>query len=221
LLEAVLVRLVNLGETGGATRRSARFDEFNSVRGTNSERRALTEKLTKEHYGRLLLAGSDTVEICHEQLITQWPWWQNCLTAAAPDVRRLARLIQRAAEWSSGGRAKRHLATGAELDLFEQIAERRKSWLSETEVAFLGAAKWWARFWRGAGIAAVLALAVTSVLMTLLSFAANQARNEASALETAARDDAVNTKNQAIASVLALTKGFPWTRVDASLGHDD
>jgi hypothetical protein len=22
-------------------------------------------------------------------------------------------------------------------------------------------------------------------------------------------------------SVLALTKGFPWTRVDASLGHDD
>jgi tetratricopeptide (TPR) repeat protein len=152
LLEAVLVRLVNLGETGGATRRSARFDEFDSARG------ALAEKLTKEHHGRLLLAGSHTIEICHEQLITQWPWWQNCLSAAAPDVRRLARLIQKAAEWSDGGRAKRHLATGAELDFFKQIAKQRPSWLSATEVAFVSAAKGWARFWRGVVVVTALAL---------------------------------------------------------------
>jgi tetratricopeptide (TPR) repeat protein len=152
LLEAVLVRLVNLGETGGATRRAAGRDEFDSAR------RALAEKLTTDQYARLLLAGSDTIEICHEQLITQWPWWQNCLSTAASDVRRLARLIQRASEWSSGGRAKRHLATGAELDFFKQIAEQRLSWLSNTEVAFVNAAKGWARIWRGAAIAAVLVL---------------------------------------------------------------
>jgi tetratricopeptide (TPR) repeat protein len=152
LLEAVLVRLVTLGETGGATRRAARWGEFDSAR------RKLAEKLTKEHYGRLLLAGSDAVEICHEQLITQWPWWQNALSAAASDVRRLARLMQRAAEWSDRGRPKRHLATGAELDFFKQIARRRPSWFSATEVAFVTAATWWARFWRGVGAAAVLAL---------------------------------------------------------------
>jgi hypothetical protein len=71
LLEAVLVRLVTLGETGGATRRDARRSEFDPARFR------LAEKLTTEHYGRLLLAGGDTFEICHEQLITQWPWWQN------------------------------------------------------------------------------------------------------------------------------------------------
>ena len=42
LLESVLVRLVDLGETGGATRRVARRDEFDTAR------RALAEKLTTE-----------------------------------------------------------------------------------------------------------------------------------------------------------------------------
>jgi tetratricopeptide (TPR) repeat protein len=153
LLEAVLVRLVNLGETGGATRRAARWKELDSAR------RQLAEKLTKEHCGRLLLAGSDTVEICHEQLITQWPWWQNALSAAASDERRLARLMLRAAEWSSRGRPKGHLATGAELDFFRQIARRRPSWLSASEVAFVTAATWWARFWRGVGVAVFLVAA--------------------------------------------------------------
>jgi hypothetical protein len=107
LLEATLVRLVNLGETGGATRRPAQRDEFDPTRS------ALAKKLTTDQYGRLLLAGADTIEICHEQLITQWPWWQNCLSAAATDVRRLVRLMQRVAEWSSGGKVRQNLATGA------------------------------------------------------------------------------------------------------------
>jgi tetratricopeptide (TPR) repeat protein len=156
LLEATLVRLVNLGETGGATRRAARRDEFDPAR------RALADKLTTEQYGRLLLAGADTIEICHEQLITQWPWWQNGLSAAAADMRALARLMQRAVEWSSGGRARHYLASGAELGLFTQIAERRLSWLSKTEVAFVSAAKWWARIRRSAEIAAVVALVIAS-----------------------------------------------------------
>jgi tetratricopeptide (TPR) repeat protein len=153
LLEAVLVRLVTLGETGGATRRAARWEEFDAAR------RKLAERLTREHYGRLLLAGSDAIEICHEQLITQWPWWQNALSAAATDVRRLARLMQRAAEWSSGGRPRGHLANGAELDFFRQIAKQRPSWLSTTEVAFVTAATWWARFWRSAGVTVLLVAA--------------------------------------------------------------
>jgi hypothetical protein len=109
LLEAVLVRLVNLGETGGATRRAARREEFDPAQ------LKLAEKLTKEEGGRLLLAGGGTFEICHEQLITQWPWWQNALSAAAADVRGLARLMVRATEWSGGAKTRRYLATAGAL----------------------------------------------------------------------------------------------------------
>jgi hypothetical protein len=168
LLEAVLVRLVELGDTGGATRRVAKGDEF------DSRRRTLAEKLTTEDCRRLLLAGSDTIEICHERLITQWPWWQNCLNAAATDMRRLARLMKRAAEWASGGKERRNLATGGELDLYKEIVDRRKSWLSQTEIAFVEAAARWAQIRRFAGIAAVVALGVFSVLMTYLWIAATE-----------------------------------------------
>jgi hypothetical protein len=96
LLEAVLARLVALGDTGGATRRVASRAEFDGAK------RALAEKLTTEQCGRLLIAGANSIEICHEQLITQWPWWQNCITAAATDMRRLARLTSKSVEWSAG-----------------------------------------------------------------------------------------------------------------------
>jgi WD40 repeat protein len=133
LLEAVLVRLVSLGGTGGATRRAARRGEF------DLERRKLAEKLTTEEYGRLLLARGDSFEICHEHLITQWPWWQNYLNAAAQDVQSFARLMAQAADWSIGGKTWRDLATGEESELFNNLVIRRRGWLSDIEVAFMKA----------------------------------------------------------------------------------
>jgi hypothetical protein len=180
LLEAVLVRLVDLGETGGATRRVAKGDEFDSAR------RTLAEKLTTEECRRLLLASSDTIEICHERLITQWPWWQNCLNAAATDMRRLARLMKRAAEWASGNKEPRNLATGGELDLFKQIADRQKSWLSQTETAFVETAARWAKIRRLAGIAAVLALIIFGVTMTYFWVAVDRATKVAIAAQNVA-----------------------------------
>ena len=91
---------------------------------------------------------------------------------------RLARLIKRAAEWSSGGKERRNLATGGELDLYKGIADRRKSWLSQTEIAFVEAAARWAMIRRFAGIAAVLALVVTSAAMTYLWITANQSARQ-------------------------------------------
>jgi tetratricopeptide (TPR) repeat protein len=170
LLEPVLVRLVNLGETGGATRRVGRRDEFNPAL------RSLAEKLTTEDFRRLLLAGSETIEICHEQLITQWPWWQNRLSAAASDMHRLARLIQRAEEWSSQGRQRRHLATRAELDLFREIARQRRPWLSQTEVGFVEASARWAGTRLGGIAGAALGVLVA---VTFLSALALQSRNQA------------------------------------------
>jgi hypothetical protein len=68
------------------TRRVAGREEFDRAK------RNLAEKLTTEHCGRRLLAGANSVEICHEQLITQWSWLQNRITAGATDMRRLAHL---------------------------------------------------------------------------------------------------------------------------------
>ena len=90
LLEPIFVRLVNLGDTGGATRRIARNEEFDQSRG------ALIKLLSEEEYSRLLLLSSGTVDICHEQLITQWPWLHTRINGNALDVRRLGGLIDKA-----------------------------------------------------------------------------------------------------------------------------
>jgi Novel STAND NTPase 1 len=132
-LESILVRLINLGETAGATRRIASIREF------TKDKRVFAEKLSTEKYGRLLIATDTSVELCHEQLISQWPWWQSRLTADASDVRRLGRLSLKAQEWASHGRRMRHLSTVAELRLFKSLRSTRRSWLSTVEVSYINA----------------------------------------------------------------------------------
>ena len=88
-LESIFVRLVRLGDTGGATRRTASLDEFDQAR------RQLIQKLGRDDYGRLVAVSEKTAEIAHEALIIQWPWLQGQLKADARDVRRLERLMDR------------------------------------------------------------------------------------------------------------------------------
>jgi tetratricopeptide (TPR) repeat protein len=133
-LAPLFIRLVRLGETGGATRRTADLADF------DGPRRTLAAKLATEDYGRLLLAGEKTVEIAHEALITQWPWLQNTLNEAAADMRVLDRLIDRARRWNTvGARSLEHLATGAERTEFSALAQRRSDWLSAAERDFVAA----------------------------------------------------------------------------------
>ena len=125
-LESIFVRLVRLGDTGGATRRGASLDEF------DPPRRALLQKLGEDEYGRLVSVGATHAELAHEALITQWPWLQGMLKTNAADVRRLARLMERAKEWSAAPdeRKASYLATGAERELFDELARQRGDWLS-------------------------------------------------------------------------------------------
>ena len=139
LLPALFVRLVRLGETGGVLRRLASKEEFDDAR------YALAQKLASDDYGRLLLVGegqraeSVKIEVCHEALITQWPWLQNTLNAAAADLRALERLMDRAGRWRNAPEAERdkYLATGAERELFAEFRERRDPWLSAAERKFV------------------------------------------------------------------------------------
>ena len=143
LLLALFVRLVRLGETGGVLRRVASAEEL------GEDRYALAQKLASDEFGRLLLVGESTqdetmkVEVCHEALITQWPWLQNIVNASASDVRALDKLIDRTRSWKEAPEKKRdtHFATGAERELFTFLADERKSWLSKAESSFVTASK--------------------------------------------------------------------------------
>ncbi len=81
LLFPILARLIRRGELGGATRRIARRDEF------DSEKQKLIAHLSSEEGGRLLLAGEGAVEIAHEALITRWPWLRTGGRNSLPTLR--------------------------------------------------------------------------------------------------------------------------------------
>jgi hypothetical protein len=168
LLDVILLRLVRLGDTGGATRRVAARDEF------DEDRWALVQKLAGEDGKRLVMLGGDperpTVEIAHEALVTAWPHFQNLLQETADDKRVLDTLIPRAQAWvaAQGAARESRRATGAELGLFAALAARRTPWLSGNERAFVEASaraersrrnrqKW---AFRGASAASVVFLAV-------------------------------------------------------------
>ncbi len=146
LLPALFVRLVRLGETGGVLRRLASvLRRLASKEEFDDARYALAQKLVSDDYGRLLLVGegqraeSVKIEVCHEALITQWPWLQNTLNAAAADLRALELLMDRAGRWRNAPEAERdkYLATGAERELFAEFRERRDPWLSAAERKFV------------------------------------------------------------------------------------
>jgi hypothetical protein len=134
LLAPIFVRLVRLGETGGATRRTAELADF------DDPRRTLAARLATEDCGRLLFAGEKTVEVAHEALITQWPWLQNMLHEVAGDMRILDRLMDKARRWNTtGSRRNDYLASGAERQEFAALTERRPDWASSTEREFVAA----------------------------------------------------------------------------------
>ena len=177
LLEPILVRLVRLGETAGATRRVARRSEF------DESQLALVEKLTNEKDGRrLLVAGSDTIEIGHEALITQWPWLQGLVEKVGLDLRAFERLMDKAARWKRAGPDKgaEYLATGAEREEFLALAGRQDTWISATERDFISAssAAFAADEWRKRVLLVSLGAAVI-VLMMAFGVAVFYYRNSA------------------------------------------
>ncbi len=136
LLVPLFVRLIRPGETGGVTRRIARFEDLGEARG------ALARKLCSEDMGRLLLTvGDDAVEIAHEALITQWSWLQDQIgqSGTVEAVRKLGELMEEAQGWWQSTEADRQkgLANEASIDRFASLAAGHGEWLSEKEQTFL------------------------------------------------------------------------------------
>ena len=138
LLDSILLRLVRLGDTGGATRRGASRGEFDDARWS------LIQKLASEEGKRLILLGgsdeSPTAEIAHEALVTAWPYFQNLLQDTADEKRVLDALIPRARAWAAEKNQRdrdNRLATGADLELFQGLLQGRATWLSSEEREFV------------------------------------------------------------------------------------
>jgi hypothetical protein len=101
-------------------------------------------------------------------------------------MRRLARLISNTAEWPTGAKARRYLATGAELALFSDLAQRRPAWLAKRETDFVKRSIRWAKIGQFSAIAAVLALVIFGAMMTWLWGFATSAKKAAIANESRA-----------------------------------
>ncbi|MBR0899584.1 toll/interleukin-1 receptor domain-containing protein [Bradyrhizobium tropiciagri] len=141
-IESVFIRLVRLGDTGGATRRSARRREFDDRRWN------MLQLLANSEGNRLvLLVGleyDERAEIAHEALVTQWPRFQRWLQAAASDKRTLDALLERVSTWvAADGEQARHdrLATGADREIFVKLQGARSAWLSSEEQSFVEASQ--------------------------------------------------------------------------------
>ena len=87
IAEALFMRLVRAGDTGGATRRPVSFAEL------EAHAQAIARKLAAPECRRLLVLhepsggrSSDAiaVEVAHEQLVTQWPDYRFWLSGMGP-----------------------------------------------------------------------------------------------------------------------------------------
>src|SRR5262249_53645855 len=69
------------------------------------------------------------------------PWLQSRITESAVDARRLGRLIEKVSEWnrSEGKDKNQYLATGADLEVFDNLARQHGDWLSPSETEYVTA----------------------------------------------------------------------------------
>jgi hypothetical protein len=76
MVEPLFVRLVKLGDTGGASRRIATRRELGGGNWQDDRPAGtwweLVQKLAQEEYDRLVLVSETTAEITHEALVTSW-----------------------------------------------------------------------------------------------------------------------------------------------------
>src|SRR3954469_3331634 len=204
LAEPVFVRLVRLGDTGGATRRLATRSEFDDTKWR------LVQKLASKEAKRLVLVGGgeagETAEIAHEALVTQWPRYQTWLSGRDPDdadraadKRALDALTHRAVSWAAApdARAKaQRLATGADLETFVGLARRRPAWLSADEHQFVSDSREAARRQQRREQGLFRGIVAALVMALLLAAGAGWQWLEAQAQAQRAEDNAEEAKRQ-------------------------
>ncbi len=154
--------------------------------------------------GHMVPSTTDqSVELSHEVIVTAWEHFQSLLHTSAEAKRSLDKVIPRAEEWLADNRTRKRFATGADLEVFRDLAREHGGWLSPDEKAFIKASTRWHRSkriaWAGSG------LALTGLTLFSLNSAHNEtlAKNRAQAREIAAQAKAQSTADPELGLLLA------------------
>lgn len=167
LLFPLLVRLIRLGDTAGATRRAMKLADLDQPTAD------LADFLSGEAGGRLLAKTETDVEIGHEALIAQWPWLNQRVNENADDIRTLQRLSDAAVSWENAQKNLKMLANEGNQELFGGLAARHGNWLTNSERDFLARSRRRSRTkrrFRVAGISTVVILALLVAGIGLVAF---------------------------------------------------
>jgi DNA-binding SARP family transcriptional activator/WD40 repeat protein/MoxR-like ATPase len=167
---------------------------------------------------------SDTVQLRHDCLLTEWPRLREALDDAAAQASLRRHLRRAATAWASGGRPAEAVYHGARLVTVLDWAERHGPQLSKVEREFLGAGqkaalaldvkrrKRMMLLWRWVAGTTALALLATAIAVVSVVMQVRTAAN-------AQRSDAARLAVQALAEPdlrRALLLGVAATRLDAS-----
>ncbi|GAA2105451.1 helix-turn-helix domain-containing protein [Actinomadura alba] len=136
LTRHILLRLVEVGEGGGETRRRVERAELDV--GEPAEVAVVLERLAG---ARLVSLGPGTAEIAHEALIGSWPRLRDWLSEDREGLRVHRRLTEAAATWQELNRDPGALLRGTRLTATQEWVEREENseLLTTLERSFLAA----------------------------------------------------------------------------------
>lgn len=134
----IFLRLTALGDGTEDTRRRARHGELATV----GDPSTVTRVLDKLAAARLVVIGTDSVEVAHEALIRAWPRLRRWLTDDRDSVLLHRRITDATQVWQSSGRDPGLLYQATQLDQALAWADQthRASALNADEREFLDAA---------------------------------------------------------------------------------
>jgi WD40 repeat protein len=132
---------------------------------------------------RLIMLGTDTIEIAHEALISGWPALREWLTADREKLRAHRRLTDAAAEWARHGRDEGHLYHGSMLATWQNhdpdtLNDLERTFLHASVAREKHARTTRQRRLRAALVGAVAIVVVIGMLAVLAMFQADQASEE-------------------------------------------
>jgi WD40 repeat protein len=129
LMQRLLLRLVEVSETGEATRRRVRRDELSFERVSENSLNDLLDKMTSSNV-RLLVSSRELradedpdetkptvyVEVVHEALIREWQRFQNWVRDDEENLRLSTEILKTAQEWTTANKDDSYLLTQSRLD---------------------------------------------------------------------------------------------------------
>ncbi|QFU91753.1 hypothetical protein [Amycolatopsis sp. YIM 10] len=110
--QQIFLRLTTLGDGIGDTRRRARHSELATV----GAPAVVSRVLDRLAAARLVVIGTDSVEVAHEALIRAWPRLGRWLTDDRENVLLHRRITDATQDWESSGRNPELLYRGTQLD---------------------------------------------------------------------------------------------------------